>query len=120
MHDGLMRVEYNNLKACRGCRLHRQCTQGKYRRIFRSRDEAAVERLAQRVEQRPELITERKTIVEHVFGTLRHWGQDEFITRGLAAVRAEFSLSCLAYNFRRALQLVSVQGFKVAALQAAA
>ena len=120
MHDGLMRVEYNHLKACRGCRLRRQCTQGKYRRIFRSRDEAAVERLAQRVEQRPELITERKTIVEHVFGTLRHWGQDEFITRGLAAVRAEFSLSCLAYNFRRALQLVSVQGFKVAALQAAA
>jgi len=119
MHDGLMRVEYNNVKGCRECRLRTECTQGKYRRIYRSRDEAALERLAQRVEQRPELIAKRKTIVEHVFGTLRHWGQDEFITRGLAAVRAEFSLSCLAYNFRRALQLVSVQGFK-AALQAGA
>jgi len=119
MHDGLMRIEYNNFKACQGCQLRRECTQGRYRRIYRSGDEAAVERLAQRVEQRPELIAQRKTIVEHVFGTLRHWGQDEFITRGLAAVRAEFSLSCLAYNFRRALQMVSVQGFK-AALQASA
>ena len=109
MHDGLMRIEYNDIKACRGCPLRMQCTQGRYRRIFRSTDEAAVERLAQRVSRCPELIAKRKTIVEHVFGTLRHWGQDEFITRGLAAVRAEFSLSCLAYNLRRMLQLVSLQ-----------
>lgn len=111
-HDGLMRVEYNNVKACRECPLLIDCTQGKYPRIYRPHHEAAVERLAQQVEQRPDLIAKRKTIVEHVFGTLRHWGHDEFITRGLAAVRAEFSLSCLAYNFRRALQLVSVQEFK--------
>jgi len=119
LHDGLMRVEYYNFRACRECRLRTECTQSRHRRIYRSRDEAAVERLAQRVEQRPDLIAKRKTIVEHVFGTLRHWGQDEFVTRGLAGVRAEFNLSCLAYNFRRALQLVSVQGFK-AALQAVA
>jgi transposase len=117
LHDGLRRIEYRNVKACRECRLRTECTQSRYRRIYRSEDEAAVERLAQRVAQRPELIAQRKTMVEHVFGTLRLWGHDEFITRGLAAVRAEFSLSCLAYNFRRVLQLISVQGFK-AALQA--
>jgi transposase len=119
MHDGLMRIEYNNPKACRGCPLRAECTQGRYRRIYRSKDEAAVERLAQRVEQRPELIAKRKAIVEHIFGTLRHWGQDEFITRGLAAVRAEFSLSCLAYNFRRIVQLVSLQKLREAAQLAA-
>jgi transposase len=119
MHDGLMRIEYNNTKACRDCLLRTQCTQGTYRRIFRSMEEAAVERLAQRVSRRPELIAKRKTIVEHVFGTLRHWGQDEFITRGLAAVRAEFSLSCLAYNFRRILQLVPLQKVREAALATA-
>jgi transposase len=113
-HDGLMRVEYHNFSACRECRLRPECTQSRYRRIYRSRDEAAVERLAQRVAQRPDLVAKRKSIVEHVFGTLRHWGQDEFITRGLAGVRAEFSLSCLAYNIRRACQLISVQGFKTA------
>jgi len=119
MHDGLMRVEYNNIKACRECRLRTECTQGRYRRIYRSRDEVAVERLAQRVEQRPELVAKRKTIVEHVFGTLRHWGQDEFITRGLSGVRAEFSLSCLAYNLRRMVQLVSLQKMREAAPEAA-
>ncbi len=118
-HDGLMRIEYHNTKACRDRPLRTECTQGKYRRIYRSTDEAAVERLARRVEQRPELVAQRKTIVEHVFGTLRHWGQDEFITHGLAAVRAEFSPSCLAYNFRRVLHLVSVRAFKLA-LQAGA
>jgi transposase len=109
MHDGLMRIEYNNIKACRECPLRTDCTQGKYRRIYRSADEVAVERLAQRVRRYPELIAKRKTIVEHVFGTLRQWGQDQFLMRGLAAVRAEFSLSCLAYNLRRALGLISVQ-----------
>ena len=119
MHDGLMRIEFNNITACRDCPLRPECTQGKYRRIYRSTDEAAVERLAQRVSRCPDLIAERKTIVEHVFGTVRHWGQDEFITRGLAAVRAEFSLSCLAYNFRRMLQLVSLQKVREAVLAAA-
>lgn len=119
VHDGLMRIEYNNITACRDCPLRPECTQGKYRRIYRSTDEAAVERLAQRVSRCADLIAERKTIVEHVFGTLRHWGQDEFITRGLAAVRAEFSLSCLAYNLRRMLQLVTLQKVREAAPAAA-
>jgi transposase len=113
-HDGLMRIEYNNAQACRNCGLRDQCTQGRYRRIYRSTEEAAVERLAQRVKRCPELVVQRKTIVEHVFGTFRQWGHDEFLTRGLAAVRAEFSLSCLAYNLRRTLQLISLQSLKEA------
>jgi transposase len=112
LHDGLIRIEYNNARACRNCHLRAQCTEGRYRRIYRSKDEAAVERLAQRVKQCPQLVIQRKTIVEHVFGTFQMWGQNEFVTRGLAAVRAEFSLSCLAYNLRRVLQLISVQSLK--------
>jgi hypothetical protein len=108
LHDGLMRIEYNNMKACRDCPLRTQCTQGKYRRIYRSTDEAAVERLAQRVARCPELIAKRKTIVEHVFGTLRNWEHDCFLMRGLEKVRAEFSLSALAYNLRRVLNLIGL------------
>jgi hypothetical protein len=76
-----------------------------------------VERQAQRVKAHPEIVAERKTIVEHVFGTLRNWGHDNFLTRGLKAVRAEFSLSALSYNLRRALQLVGVESL-LAALNA--
>lgn len=114
LHDGLVRIEYRNVRACRNCPLRTQCTKGRYRRIYRSKDEAAVERLAQRVKQCPELVGQRKTIVEHVFGTFEQWGQNEFLTRGLAGVRAEFSLSCLAYNFRRVLQMISLQSLKEA------
>ena len=51
---------------------------------------------------RPEIVAARKSIVEPVFGTLRGWGHDHFLMRGLATVRAEFSLSALIYNLPRA------------------
>jgi hypothetical protein len=63
----------------------------------------------QRVQDHPEIVAERKTIAEHVFGTLRMWGHDEFLMRGLKKVRAEFSLSSLVYNLRRVLNIVSME-----------
>ena len=69
---------------------------------------AVVERAAGRAAAHPEKIAERKAIVEPVFGTLRQWGHVTFLLRGLAKVRAEFSLSALVYNRRRGLNLVSV------------
>lgn len=102
------RVCYDNFSACQHCSLKTQCTQGRYRRIYRVPDEPAVERLRERNRAHPELLARRKSIVEHVFGTICNWGQHEFITRGLVAVRAEFTLSALAYNLRRVLQTVSL------------
>ena len=100
---GKTRRYYYNAAACAGCALKAQCTGGAYRRLSRVPNEAVVERQAQRVAAKPELVRERKTIVEHVFGTLRLWGHDTFLCRGLEMVRAEFTLSALAYNLRRAL-----------------
>ena len=71
-------------------------------------NQAALDRAAERVAARPEIVARRKSIVEHVFGTLRECGHDRFLMRGLAQVRAEFSLSALAYNLRRVLSLRSV------------
>jgi transposase len=68
-----------------------------------------MQQLAKRVAEHRQLVAQRKTIVEHVFGTLRNWGHDIFLTRGLQSVRGEFSLSALSYNLRRVLQLVSVE-----------
>jgi hypothetical protein len=93
-------------------RLHRAacaaCTSGAYRVIAWWTNAAVVERAAGRAAAHPEKIAERKAIVEPVFGTLRQWGHDTFLLRGLAKVRAEFSLSALVYNRRRGLNLVSV------------
>ena len=67
-----------------------------------------MERAAERVVARADLVAARKEIVEHVFGTLRNWTHDLFLLRGLAKVRAEFSLSALVYNLRRVLNVVSM------------
>ena len=44
----------------------------------------------------------RKTTLEPVFGILKHvLGFRQFLLRGLAAVRGEWTLLCLAYNLKR-------------------
>jgi hypothetical protein len=51
----------------------------------------------------PGLGTSRET-VEHPFGTIKQWmNQGAFLMRGSEKVRAEFSLTALAYNLRRGL-----------------
>lgn len=108
-NHGKERLLYCHRAACRNCALKSQCTTRAHRVIARRTNEAAVERAALRVAARPEIVAERKTIVEHVFGTMRNWGHDEFLLRGLEKVRAEFSLSALVYNLRRVLNLRSVE-----------
>lgn len=99
---------YYKPSACAACPLRAQCTTGAYRIIRRLPNQAAVDQVAARVQAQPELVRQRKTIVEHGFGTLRLWGHDHFLLRGLAKVRAEFSLSSLAYNLRRVLNLLRI------------
>ena len=57
----------------------------------------------------------RKALVEHPFGTTRlgaagvkRWfGYTCFLMKGLENVRAEWTLTTLAYNFKRVLNIVS-------------
>lgn len=96
--------------ACRTCALKPQCTRNKEsRRITRWEDEAVLERMEQRVSEHPEIMRKRKMLAEHPFGTIKR-GMDQgyFLTRGLAKVGGEFSLTVLAYNLRRVINLVGV------------
>ena len=46
---------------------------------------------------------------EHPFGSVKQWmNQAAFLMRGLEKVRAEFSLTALVYNLRRALNILSM------------
>ena len=50
------------------------------------------------------MLDRRREVVEHPFGSIKQWmHQGAFLMRGLANVCAEFSLTALAYNLRRAL-----------------
>jgi hypothetical protein len=79
-------------------------------------NEASLDRMADRLKARPELQDIRRQTVEHPFGTIKQWmNQGAFLMRRLDNVRGEFSLTALAYNLRRALNLVGVADLIAAA-----
>ena len=109
-HEKGRDVRYYRTHACRGCPLRPRCTRNSQsRRISRSANEHVLEQMNARVAAHPELLRKRKAIVEHPFGTIKRWmNQAYFLMKGLAKVRAEFSLSALAYNLKRVLNIVGV------------
>jgi Transposase DDE domain len=63
--------------------------------------------MAARLAKRPGVLDRRGETVEHPFGTIKQWmNRGAFLMRGLEKVRGEFSLTALAYNLRRVLNLV--------------
>ncbi len=69
-----------------------------------------LDRVAARLAARPEILDQRRQLVEHPFGSIKQWvNQGAFLMRGLEKVRAEFSLTALAYNLRRVLTIPGVR-----------
>ena len=67
--------------------------------------------MRRRLRQDRALFAQRKALSEHPFGTMkRAMDQGYFLLRGLAKVRGEFSLTTLAYNLKRVLNIVGVPG----------
>src|SRR4051794_39710923 len=80
---------------------------GRFRTVSRLENEAVLDRMQARLAKRPDILDRRRESAEHPFGTIKQWmNQGAFLMRGLEKVRAEFSLTALAYNLRRALNLV--------------
>jgi transposase len=104
----LKKIDYSNPAACPACPLRERCTTN-VRRVSRLENEAVLDRMAERLKARPELLDRRRETVEHPFGSIKQWmNQGAFLMRGLANVRGEFSLTALAYNLRRALNILGV------------
>src|ERR671928_1664850 len=107
---GLKKVNYVNKEACRDCPLRARCTKGRFRTVSRFENEAVLDRMQDRLAKRPHILDRRREVVEHPFGSIKQWmNQGAFLMRGLENVRGEFSLTALAYNLRRVLNLVGVQ-----------
>jgi len=110
----LERIDYGNPKACRACPLRPRCTNDA-RSVFRLENEDVLDRMAERLKARPAILDRRREVVEHPFGSIKQWMyQGAFLMRGLANVRAEFSLTALAYNLRRALNILGVEAMTAA------
>jgi transposase len=116
LQRGLKKINYANRAACRDCPLRSRCTGNLFRSVSRLENEAVLDRMAARLAKRPGILDQRRASVEHPFGTIKQWMyQAAFLMRGLQKVRAEFSLTALAYNIRRVLNLVAFDELMAAA-----
>jgi transposase len=97
-------------KACTHCPIKAQCTSAAQRHVTRHFDEDAMQRTAQRTAEHPQTMAQRKSLVEHPFGTLKrrmHGGR--FQLRGMKKVKAEMALSVMAYNLTRAINVLGAR-----------
>src|SRR6202011_2423638 len=86
-----------------------QCTTNQYRRITRWEHEDVLEVMQKRLDRTPQASRIRRQTVEHPFGTLKAWmGATHFLTKTLPRVSTEMSLHVLAYNLKRATQIVGI------------
>ena len=104
-------LRYYRASGCKGCALKKQCTRNKANRtITREENEALMEAMAARMKAQPWKFKLRKMLAEHPFGTIKRWfGYTHFLLKGLEKVRCEWSLTTLAYNLKRVLNLVSFE-----------
>jgi hypothetical protein len=104
---GLKKINSVNKLACDDCEIRSQCTKGSFRAASRLENEAVLDRMQARLAKRPAILNQRRETVEHPFGSIKQWmNQGAFLMRGLEKVRGEFSLTALAYNLRRVLNIV--------------
>jgi hypothetical protein len=76
----------------------------------RKANEHLMEAMAARMKAQPWKFKLRKTLAEHPFGTIKRWfGYTHFLLKGLEKVRCEWSLTTLAYNLKRVLNLVGFE-----------
>ena len=105
-----MHYYYASQPTCRACHLKPQCTTGKTRRVSRWKHEAALEKAEAELQKHPSSMRQRKALVEHPFGTLKYaMGATHFLTKRLPSVKAEMSLHILAYNMKRAVNVLGAE-----------
>ena len=108
--DGRLMYLYRTT-ACGNCPARLQCTtspRGRY--VYRWEHEVVLDRLKQRLERNPEIIKQRKAIIEHIFGTIKKiWGYSALLLRRLINIAGEIALMNLTYNIRRVLNIIGTK-----------
>lgn len=101
-HSSIVGLEYS-CTACILCPHRDKCTTSvDGRKITRNYYQDVLDTVQKRFNDNPEMYTLRKSVVEHPFGTIkRSLGYTYFLRRGLESVKAEATLICLAYDFKR-------------------
>ena len=110
-------AKYKNAAACGACA--QKCSNARYyvasryikhSEFSREYDDSPILLTKVFVAQNPEVAKQRKCMIEHVFGSLkRNLGVSYLLMRGISKVEGELSLAFLAYNMKRALNILGVK-----------
>lgn len=100
--------EYKNYAACKNCDFKNRCTKSERGRIVcRHVDQDFLDTIDLQTELNMDKYKLRQMIVEHPFGTLkRNWGAYYFLTKRKVSVTAEISITLLAYNLKRVINIL--------------
>lgn len=109
-------TRFANRSGCRKCT--NKCTKSKYKQvdlkdgqeILYAKIRSVIKEVVITIKPDKEKIMERKCIVEHPFGTIKYWsGGSYLLLKGKIKATADLSLSFLAYNMKRAINIVGVE-----------
>jgi len=105
---GVVKTIYRSTtKHCRDCPLKAACTKDRYRTLEVAETFAYEQELAAKLAspRGQAIAARRRELVEPVFGNLKfNFGFTRFNLRGLASVRGEFLLLCIAHNLKKLAQ----------------
>lgn len=110
-------AKYKNCKACRNC--PNRCIDARYyvasrfiklSEFSREYDGSPMPLQKHHVLADPNTASQRKCIIEHVFGSVKlNLGISYLLLRGIPKAEGELSLAFLAYNIKRAIQILGVE-----------
>ena len=113
INGGRREIVYLSRKsACNACALRARCLgpKARTRAIYRWEHHEVIDRHSERMRHASDRMTQRKSLVEHPFGTLKcRAGYRHFLVRGFDKVRGEWSLMALCYNFARVLTILGFE-----------
>jgi len=93
---------------CEGCPLVDSCTKNGRRTLTRNKNQEWIDLYREKMEGEigKERLTERKSVAEHPFATMKYYmGQMPTLLRGKQKVSSEMALYTIAYNLKRYLTL---------------
>lgn len=98
-------------KKCKSCPIMEKCTTSKKAKVltrYWNQDFRDNYRFKMQKEESLKILKKRKSIIEHINGTIKVWaGKIPIHLRGIEKVTNEVKLYCTAYNVRRLLNLCS-------------
>ncbi len=110
VEKGMTLHRYWDRASCTGCSIKAQCMPAVERKVTRWEHEAVIDALQARMDLRPRAMRERRSLVEHPFGTIKAWmGHTHFLMKRLPNVKTEISLHILAYNMKRVMTVLGTK-----------